>query len=995
MTKKYVLFVSAILLLLNLPTRADEGMWLPLLIQKFNIQKMQQMGCKLSADDIYNINKSSLKDAIIRLDNGSCTAELISDEGLLLTNHHCGYDDIQKHSSLEHDYLKNGFWAKTKAEELTNPNKTASLLVRMEDVSEQFLPALKGINNEWERDSIVKTISAKISQQAQANNGYEASVEELFEGNAFYLFVYETFRDVRLVGAPPSSIGKFGGDTDNWMWPRHTGDFSIFRIYCSPDGKPAEYSDKNVPYKPKKSLTISLKGIKKNDFTMVMGYPGNTERYLSSFGVDETYKINNPIRIDVRNHKLDIIKKSMSASDLLRIQYSSKYSVSSNYWKYSIGQNGVLKDGLLLKQKQEMESKLKEWVEADAKRKEKFGDFIDVMKTTYQDRALPNKTVQYINEAAFEGPEILLLPYNTVSYYEYLHKLKNLDSLPMMEDKLKDLMAKKYKDFDLETDKKLFVDLLSLYKKNVDSTALPSIYDEIEKNYEGDIQKFADEFYQNSLFASKEKFDSFIGTPANEVFFTKSPVLKTGVDLVNLYNMLQNDSRNYEKIEQMTSYLKLAKMFYFKKGETKEEFKKSFTEFFQKVPEESRPDIFDVINRKFDGNISLFIDSMFAKSICTDTARFNRFMARPSNETVYASNLVFQFANLSNTIAFILKSTPDDKTSINEEVKNLKQNASVFFDNFDSNSGKDKMIKDFVRHYGNLEKSLRPDIFNLIDSKYKGDITKFINAMFDKSIFTDKKRFESFLDKPKLKTLESDFVYQTYKSLSSSFKSTEILNDYAVQTALSTMYHFKQDALYEDPAFKLMVSFIRIYSQTQEKLDSINKVLKGAKRSYIAALMEKEGANAAFYPDANSTMRMSYGKVADYESNGKPFQYYTTLKGIIEKEKPGDDEFDVPAKLKELYTKKDFGQYASGGDVPVCFISTNDITGGNSGSPVLNGNGELVGLAFDGNWEGMSSDIQYDINKQRTIICDIRYVLFIIDKFAGAKNLISEMKFAK
>jgi len=995
MTKKFTLFISALLLLLNLPSKADEGMWLPLLIQKFNIQKMQQMGCKLSADDIYNINKSSIKDAIIRLDYGMCTAELVSDEGLLLTNHHCGYDDIQKHSSVEHDLLKDGFWAKNKAEELTNPNKTASLLVRMDDVSDQFLPELKKVNTEWERDSIVKTISARISKKAQENNGYEASVEELFEGNAFYLFVYETFKDVRLVGAPPSSIGKFGGDTDNWMWPRHTGDFSIFRIYCGPDGKPAEYSDKNVPYKPKRSLAISLKGVKKNDFTMVMGYPGNTERYLSSFGVDETYKINNPIRIDVRTHKLDIIKKSMAESDQLRIQYASKYSSSSNYWKYSIGQNGELKDGRLLNQKQETEKKLAEWVNADEKRKAKYGDFLEVMKKTYKDRSQPNKTMQYINEAAFEGPEILLLPYNTVSYYEYLHKMKNLDSLGIMEDKLKEVMSKKYKDYDPETDKKLFVDLLTIYKKNVDTTALPSIYAEIDKSYSGDIKKFADEFYENTLFASKDKFDEFISTPANEVFFSKSPIMKTGVDLLNLYNILLNDPRNFEKIEQMTAYLKLAKMFYFKKAETKEDFKKSFVEFFQNVPEDRRPDIFDVINRKFDGNTSLFVDSMFAKSICTDTARFNRFMARPSNETVYASHMVFQFANLFNTLAFILKSTPDDKTSINEEVKNLKQNASVFFENFDNNTSKEKMIKDFTKHYGSIEKSLRPDIFNLIDSKYKGDIAKFINAMFDKSIFTDKKRFEAFLDKPKLKTLESDLVYLTYKSLSSSFKSTEILNDYAVQTALSTMYHFKQDALYEDPAFKLMVSFIRVYSQTQEKLDSMNKVLKNAKRNYVAALIDKEGENAAFYPDANSTMRMSYGKVAEYENNGKPYPYYTTLKGIIEKEKPGDVDFSVPTKLKELYASKDFGQYASGGDVPVCFISTNDITGGNSGSPVLNGNGELVGLAFDGNWEGMSSDIKYDITKQRTIICDIRYVLFIIDKFADAKNLISEMKIVK
>ena len=335
--KKFLLAIFTLTIFMS--AIADEGMWLPSLVHKLNISEMQQMGCELSADDIYNINNSSLKDAVVALDRGSCTGELISSKGLMLTNHHCGFGEIQAHSSVENDYLKDGFWAKTLNEELPNPGKTVSFLVRVEDVTEKVLGNLEEDLSYDERKAKIQKKSFEIQKDAIEDTHYDAKVQALFKGNHYYLFVYETFRDVRLVGAPPASIGKFGGDTDNWMWPRHTGDFSLFRIYCGPDGKPADYSEENIPYEPKHHFPISLKGYKEGDFTMVMGYPGSTNRYKSSVGVNYTMTVTNPVRVEVRSKKLEILKKYMGSSQKARIQYASKYARSSNYYKYSIGQN--------------------------------------------------------------------------------------------------------------------------------------------------------------------------------------------------------------------------------------------------------------------------------------------------------------------------------------------------------------------------------------------------------------------------------------------------------------------------------------------------------------------------------------------------------------------------------------------------------------------------------------------------------------------------------
>ncbi len=371
MLKRSFTMIIALMFLLAPHVKADEGMWLPFLIQKYNLKEMRKMGLRLTAEQIYSINKSSMKDAVVSLDHGSCTAELISGKGLLLTNHHCGYGEIQAHSTVEHDYLTDGFWAKKLSQELPNPGKTASFLVKMEDVTEKVVSQLNDKMTPDERTAKIQEIAKKLEAEVTKGSHYEASVESFFHSNYFYMFTYETFKDIRLVGAPPSSIGKYGADTDNWMWPRHTADFAMFRIYAGPDGKPAEFSEKNIPHKPKHFFPVSMKGVKKGDFAMVMGYPGSTNRYLTSWGVKQTMENENTIRIKIRGLKQRIIKEDMNASDKVRIQYASKYSRSTNYYKYSIGQNKGLKRLKVYEKKQALEKKFKEWVDAKPERKAK------------------------------------------------------------------------------------------------------------------------------------------------------------------------------------------------------------------------------------------------------------------------------------------------------------------------------------------------------------------------------------------------------------------------------------------------------------------------------------------------------------------------------------------------------------------------------------------------------------------------------------------------
>ncbi len=714
--KKFLLLFCALTIIMS--AKADEGMWLPSLVHKLNINEMQQMGCELSADDIYNINNSSLKDAVVALDRGSCTGELISAKGLMLTNHHCGFGEIQAHSSVEHDYLKDGFWAKSYDEELPNPGKTASFLIRVEDVTEKVLGGLEDDLSFDERKAKIQKRSFEIQRDAIKGTHYDAKVQALLKGNRYFLFVYETFRDIRLVGAPPASIGKFGGDTDNWMWPRHTGDFSLFRVYCGPDGKPADYSEENVPYEPKHHLPISLKGYEEGDFAMVMGYPGSTNRYKSSIGINYTMTVTNPVRVEVRKKKLEILKKYMGSSQKARIQYASKYARSSNYYKYSIGQNKGLKALDVINKKEGIEDEFTKWVNKNEDRKEKYGEALELIKYAYEDLE-DEKAYEYMSESMVRGPEIFYFAQTGKGIAAALESDTNGSRLQMVTEKMKMKLEEFFKDYNAATDEKVTAALLKIFYKNV--------------------------------------------------------------------------------------------------------------------------------------------------------------------EPIY-----------------------------------------------------------------------HPDFFSIVKTKYKGDFDAYVADMFKKTIFSSKETMVEFLDNPKLKTLKKD---PAYIASSSIFKTLDMIG---------------------------------------EKMSSTTNELLTGRRLFVAGLMEMH-KDKSFYPDANSTMRLTYGTVGDYiPRDAVHYDYFTTLKGYIEKEKPGDAEFHVPEKLKELYYAGDYGQYADkDGTLHTCFITNNDITGGNSGSPVINGKGELIGCAFDGNWEAMSGDIAFEPELQKCINADIRFILWTIDKFAGATHLIDEMTIVK
>jgi len=712
--KRFLAIVAFLQVILPGIVKADEGMWLPALIEKLNINQMKKEGCSLNAEDIYSINHSSLKDAVVALDRGSCTAELISDEGLLLTNHHCGFGEIQEHSTVDHDYLRDGFWAKTKEEELVNSGKTASFLIRFEDVTEKILPELNDQMSEEDRTKKVRELASKIEKEAVGETQYEARVQNSYNDNKYYLFVYEVFRDIRLVGAPPQSMGKFGGDTDNWMWPRHTADFSIFRIYCGKDGKPTPYSKDNVPYKPKHHLPISLKGYQMNDFAMVMGYPGRTNRYKTSYGIEYTHNVTNPIRIKVRSEKLRIMQEFMKTSQKAKIMYSSKYASSSNYYKYSIGQNKGIESLNVLEKKRQLEDQFTKWANADAQRKAKYGEALSLVASAYKDLA-DETALEYMAEAMVRGPEIFTYAYRTRSLIEALKSDKNTEKVTAASQRIKDGMEDFFKDYDPSTDQKISASLFRIYQENV-----------------------APQYH--------------------------------------------------------------------------------------------------------------------------------------------------------------------------------------------------------------------PAFFNIVKSKYGNDFDKFTKKLYAKSIFGSKERLENFLKDPKAKVLEKDPIFATSLEI---FKMMGVISDETSKTTTT---------------------------------------LAKGNRLFVGGLMEME-TDKTFYPDANSTMRLTYGTVGDYiPRDGVKYNYFTTLKGYIEKEIPGDDEFDVPAKLKELYAAKDYGRYADAdGNLRTCFLTNNDITGGNSGSPVINGKGELIGIAFDGNWEAMSGDIIFENELQKCINVDIRFVLWTIDKMAGAHNLIDEM----
>lgn len=725
--KKLLGFLTLLLLSFNVFsfTPPDEGMWLPMFIDRLNYVDIQKMGLHLSQDELYSINHSSLKDAIVGFseDDGApngffCTGEIVSNQGLMFTNHHCGYDAIQKHSSIDHDYLTDGFWAMRQEEELPNEGLTASFLVRMEDVTKRVLENITDTTPDQARSKKIREMMDKITKEAKQDNKYDAVVKSFFAGNEYYLFVYQTYKDVRLVGAPPSAIGKFGGDTDNWMWPRHTGDFSIFRIYTAPDGSAAEYSKNNVPLKPKHYLPISLKGVHKDDFAMIWGYPGTTERYLTSYGVNYTLDKMNPALIKLLGKKLEIWKEDMDNDKGIKIKYSSKYAMYANSWKNFIGEDRGIKRLKVYDKKKELENQFTAWVNSDNARKQKYSECLNMIGSVYQEQEKIATPLFYNVLGLYRGAEIFDLVQKSTGLYSALENAKkNKEGVAEEVKEMRETIKEFYKDYNPATDQKVMGELFTLCWKDIPHDQLPSIM--------GEIAKREDSFYE------------------------------------------------------------------------------------------------------------------------------------------------------------------------------------------------------------------------------------WAEDMFQESIFTSESRFNKFLDAPKFRKLAKDPLYKAFQNI-----------------------------------------FLKVQAMSANSQLVQRKKAKG-ERLFIAGLREME-PDKKFYPDANSTMRFTYGKVLDYTgADAVHYDYVTHLSGVMEKEDPTNDEFIVPPKLKELYQKKDFGPYGSKDDLVTCFLTTNDITGGNSGSPVINGDGELIGLAFDGNWEAMSGNIAFEKELQRTICVDIRYVLFVIDKYAGAKNLIDELTIRK
>ena len=720
MKMKKILCVLTTLAMFAGSLRADEGMWMLPLIQKMNGKAMKELGCKLTPKQIYNINNTSLKDAVVQF-GGGCTGEIISDQGLLVTNHHCGYRNIQKLSSVEHDYLKDGFWAMNRAEELPCEGLTVTFLEYMQDITPVLEKTKKKIEKKF-RDAedkeakiaeAIENAKNKLVEDARKNNPYcDVEIESFYDTNVYYLIVYKTFKDIRFVGAPPSSIGKFGADTDNWMWPRHTGDFSMFRVYADKNNNPAEYSKNNVPYTPKQSLKISLKGINAGDYTMIMGYPGRTTRFQTSpelkFQIEQ-----NDIRIAARTVRQNVLLEDMLADPKIKIQYASKYSGSSNGWKKWQGMKLAFKKLGIIERAEAEEKEFNAWVNDDAKRVNRYGSAV--------------RDIRNCVEAIKEPSLAFTLAYESVYSIE----------LTTFAGRMKATFQR------------------ALNEGKDTTTALTSAYEALVP------------FYKDYSF------------------------------------------------------------------ETDRKVAKAMMKFFR------------------------------------DNAK----------EENYLKNLPEDFATM--------------------------------------------------------------------------DINAFVDEMFD----------------------------------SSSFKSEVTLKN-AIQT--------KGSRIFDELAPKTFSSFSAAVFGPYASVQKADGEVRQARKAYTAGLMEWKKDEPS-YPDANFTMRLTYGTVKGYSpKDAVIYRHYTTLDGVMEKEDPDNWEFVVPEKLKQLWKNKDFGQYAmENGKMPVAFLSNNDITGGNSGSPVMNAKGELLGLAFDGNWESMSSDVMFEPALQRCINVDIRYVLFIVDKFGGAGWLLDEMNIVK
>ena len=694
--------------------RADEGMWLVSMLNRITMAEAQGLGLNLSAEEIYDINNASLKDAIVRLNGGSCTGEVISSQGLVLTNHHCAYDAIQGFSSTENDYLTDGFFALAHDQEMHIDDFVISFLVRIEDVTSRILENVTMEMSEDERNAAIRDARKALMEEMNPEGDKELQLKSFYYDNEFYMFEYKTYRDIRLVAAPPESVGKYGGDTDNWMWPRHTGDFSMLRIYADENNKPADFSENNVPYQPKRHLRISMDGVSEGDFTMVMGYPGSTDRFLSSWGIDQALRLYNPSVVDVRDLKLKTMKSHMDADPAVRIQYAAKYAQTANYWKYYIGQSKGLKRLDVESKKHALEARFTDWVNADADRRAEYGEALELIQSYYEDTDASVQGKVYALEAGLIGCDISLFSFR---FYRMAAGLfsEDAEEVAATQAAMTDLANGFFKECDQATDRDLFVNLMTKFRDDIDPAYHPSFFATVADKYKNDFNRFA--------------------------------------------------------------------------------------------------------------------DKMYAKSFLVDADRCAEFIANPSQ-----------------------------------------------------------------------------------------------------------------------KVMDKDLAI--------------IVGQSAIQTYFAGQANPAED------------KFNRGY------------------RLFVKGLREMD-ADQAIAPDANSTMRMTFGSVAPYKAaDAVNYDFITTANGILEKKDNSNPEFIVPDALDDLIRSRDFGQYADeSGELVVCFIHGTDITGGNSGSPVLDANGDLIGCAFDGNWEAMSGDIAFETELQRTISVDIRYVTWILDKFAGAQNLIDEMDF--
>lgn len=716
-------FLLSILLCTSifLSLRADEGMWLPILLDQLNITDMRANGFKLTAEDIYSVNNSSMKDAVVQF-GGGCTAELISGKGLMLTNHHCGYGYIQSHSSIEHNYLDKGFWAMSQGEELACPGLTVTFILSMEEVTAKILAGVQDTMTEVSRGKIIEK-NSKALEKENTKNGLDAKVSAFYYGNVFYMFLTQTFKDIRMVGAPPQTIGNFGGDSDNWMWPRQTGDFSLFRIYADKNNNPAKYSADNIPYTPKHFFKINANGVGENDFTMVYGFPGKTTEYLSSWGVNLVQNISDPVKVALRTTRIGIMEQEMRKDPVVKIQYAAKRNGAANAWKKWKGEAKGLRETNAIAKKQAHETEFQKRVDADPLKKLKYGSLLNDLQTAHKNIEPWQEALDYSLEGCFSVEFVRF----SWSFNDLLQvengKTPDPKERAIQLEQLKSSATSFFKDFNLDVDKKIAVAMFNAMKLGMDPKNLPPLFAEVEKKYHGDFGKYFDQVYAKSIFTNKEK----------------------------TMNLLMNyKPSDWKKIAKDPGY----KM---------------------------------------------------------------------------ASGL-----------------------------------------------------------YGHYSKNILPQ-----------------------------------------------------------------------------------------------------WTARNNEINRLNRI-------YMAAQMEVF-PEMKFYPDANFTLRVAYGKVDDYTPrDGVQYSWFSTLDGVMEKEDSTSFDYHVPLRLHQLWEAKDFGTYADkkDGKMHTTFIATNHTTGGNSGSPVLDANGNLIGTNFDRCWEGTMSDVNFDASICRNISLDIRYTLFIIDKFAGAGYLLKEMEFA-